>query len=94
MWNGESHSVSRWLDIIQYYMNNAREGLDDINSNLVLHEIRKITALGVACLEEHGVPLRPEWNNCWHLKRTPLADGEVRKLAAAATDSIEPGKGE
>lgn len=58
------HSVTEWLVFMQDYLNEAmhqvsRNG-DPEASRLALHTIRKITAMGVACMEQRGA-LRREF---------------------------------
>lgn len=56
------HTVTEWLAYIADYV---REGMTQVTragdpeaSQAALNTIRKITGLGVACMEQHGAPLR------------------------------------
>lgn len=71
-WNRETtksggyHSITEWLVYMQDYINEAlhtasRES-DSKADELALHNIRKVAAMAVACMEEHGAPSR------WHTK--------------------------
>lgn len=59
------HSVCEWLTYIRHY---ADEGLkiavmssrrDDPEDRRALEFARKVAALGVVCMEQHGAPARP-----------------------------------
>jgi hypothetical protein len=56
------HSVTEFLVFIQDYVNEALHTMsrnpDPYATETCLHSLRKITALGVACMEQHGVPRR------------------------------------
>jgi hypothetical protein len=59
---GGFHSVTEWLTYIRDY---AEEGLHHVSRNAdpdasehALHTVRKIAALGVACMEDKGAPRR------------------------------------
>ena len=58
------HSVTEWLVYMQHYVN---EGLkiatmsskrDDPESRKALEFVRKVAALGIVAMEEHGAPRR------------------------------------
>jgi hypothetical protein len=62
-WGGEDqnrkHEVASWILYMQEYLTEAihtasRSG----DETLALDSIRKVTALGVACMEVHGAPHR------------------------------------
>lgn len=67
-WNPETtssgglHEVGAYLLFMQDYLDEARHqisrGADPEASRLALNTIRKITTLGVVCMEEHGAPMR------------------------------------
>ena len=53
------HSVGDYLVFIRQHLRDAEEALTTTPSDLAaLDEIRKLTALGIACLEQHGCPIR------------------------------------
>lgn len=60
-----SHEMMAWIGLMEVYLNKAKEiaaHQDTLNldiKKLVLTEMRKATALGIACLEQHGCPDRP-----------------------------------
>lgn len=59
---GGQHSVTEFLVFMQDYLTQAmhqvsREG-EPFASEKALHTVRKITAMGVACMEQHGAPRR------------------------------------
>jgi len=61
-WSGHTHEIEAYLVFMRSYM---RE-LEDLRSRndgeavkeQSMHLMRKITTLGVACMEEHGAPVR------------------------------------
>lgn len=60
--SGGYHSPAEWLVYMQDYLTEAfhqasRYG-DPESRGLVLNTIRKITAMGVACMEQNGAPRR------------------------------------
>ncbi len=60
-WPGSQHSVAEWLLIIEKLCSDARrEWVTGHGNNGALHEVRQITATGLACLEQCGAPLREE----------------------------------
>lgn len=64
-WKGHLHEAESWLLFIEHYVHEARVQASKTDftevPNLIayLDSIRKITALGVACMEQHGAPKRP-----------------------------------
>jgi hypothetical protein len=62
-WGGESHdnkkSVGDFIVYMETHLQKAKEhySSDDF-SNQTLDELRKVTAIGVACFEVHGVSAR------------------------------------
>ena len=63
-WGEKRHETSAFLCFMQYHMARAiaeastKEGDAD-----ALEQVRKITALGVACMEQNGAPLRMDFYN-------------------------------
>lgn len=62
-WGGSVHdaneSVGNFLIYIERYLDKAKNAYVDANhSEPALHEVRKIAALAVACMEVHGAPKR------------------------------------
>jgi hypothetical protein len=56
------HEVGAWISFMESYLAKARDvnsTSDDLTEALL--GIRKVVALGVACLEQHGCPDRPGW---------------------------------
>lgn len=60
LWSGidPSNSVGDYLAYIQRYLTAAINEVDPTNPKGSLDNIRKITALGIACMERHGAPAR------------------------------------
>lgn len=57
--DGDNHTVGDHITLLQAYVNKAvAEYADRPGDERALHVIRKITALGVRCLEKHGCPRR------------------------------------
>lgn len=64
-WAGHSHTSTEYLVYIEHYLNIAKQKAstldftEDVNHDAMLSDVRKIAALAVACMEEHGAPQRP-----------------------------------
>ncbi len=62
LWKDHPHSVEEYLMYIEDYVNEAKHiksrFIDDAISTQSLHIMRKVAALAVHCLEEHGCPSR------------------------------------
>lgn len=60
--SGGKHPVGSWLTFMRSYLRQAEEqisrGADPEAPLAALHTIRKITAMGVAAMEQNGAPLR------------------------------------
>lgn len=56
------HEVGAFICFMQDYLDEARHqisrGSDPEASLAALHTLRKVTAMGVACMEQHGAPKR------------------------------------
>jgi hypothetical protein len=56
--SGGRHSPAEWLVYMQDYltqaMHQASRYADPVSRDMVLRTIRKITAMGVACMEQNG----------------------------------------
>lgn len=60
-WPDHQHGVAEWLLIIEKLCADARrEWVTGHGDNGALHEVRQITATGLACLEQCGSPARGE----------------------------------
>jgi hypothetical protein len=67
-WNSETttsgglHSLEEWAIYMRSYLREAEEQLSrnskQVGDPLALATIRKIVAMGVACMEQHGAPRR------------------------------------
>ena len=68
-WCGEKHEIGSWLIFMQHYLNEASKEITTGKDNNALHAMRKLTALGITCLEQYGCPERndgiwiKEWRN-------------------------------
>jgi len=60
--SGGKHSITEWLVYMQDYLNEAMHQVsrnpDPHANDLALRTIRKITAMGVSCMEQNGAPKR------------------------------------
>jgi hypothetical protein len=60
--SGGRHSVTEWLVYMQDYLTEAMRivsrNVDPGASVAALHSVRKIAAMGVACMEQNGAPPR------------------------------------
>jgi len=61
------HNVQEWIRIMQRELNEARGSILHLNQTQALREILQVVAVGVACLEQHGV-----------VERGPLDMSELR----------------
>lgn len=50
--------VETWLSAMRVYLHRAEEAALDPNKTAALDNLRKVLALGVACMEFHGAPTR------------------------------------
>lgn len=67
-WNAETttsegkHSIEEWVIYMENYLNEAKQQLSrnvqQVGNVLAANTLRKVTAMGVACLEQHGAPKR------------------------------------
>jgi len=50
------HEVGSWLTIMRQLMNDADKGwMSNRGDEAALDDIRKVVAVGVACMEQHGI---------------------------------------
>lgn len=49
----ESLSVAEWIIYMNNHLSKAMDAVYDMNEEAALEEIRKVTALGVACMEHN-----------------------------------------
>jgi hypothetical protein len=54
----EDHSVADWLLYIEEHLARAKRKVYDLSTVGAMGEVRKITALGVACMEHIDAPER------------------------------------
>lgn len=65
-WGFAPTSIAEFILYMEHHLTIARQIAstqkmsDSENARDALHQIRKVTALGVACMEEHGAPSRNE----------------------------------
>jgi hypothetical protein len=52
-------SLARYIELLGTYVARADKAGLSLDEVAQLHEVRKVVALGVACLEQHGAPARP-----------------------------------
>jgi hypothetical protein len=61
-WDGHQHTITEWMVYMRDYL---EEGLHHVsrssNELQALEEVRKVAALGVACMEQLGAPERPPY---------------------------------
>lgn len=61
-WPGHRHSVAEYVLYMEQYLSDVRDLLSKNDDEAIrpraLAGIRKVTTLGVACMEEHGAPPR------------------------------------
>jgi len=54
----EDHSVADWITYMEHHIGLAKLWVYHLNMDNALREVRKITALGVACMEYNETPPR------------------------------------
>lgn len=54
----EEKPPAEWINYMEFHLAKAKEAVYFLNDNEALAEIRKVTALGVRCMELHGCPER------------------------------------
>lgn len=63
-WGGivaRPHSVPEWILIMEEELEEAKKAWRDADGiGDSLHEVRQVAAVALACLEQHGAPLRRE----------------------------------
>jgi hypothetical protein len=58
-WAGHSHEVGAYLTMLRTYVARAEEAWTSNSGDApALEVVRKITAIGVHCMEQHGAPHR------------------------------------
>jgi hypothetical protein len=56
------HEVGGWLTIMRQLLRDAEKAWASSSTDLTAtDEIRKVVAVGMACLEQHGVPMRSKF---------------------------------
>jgi hypothetical protein len=64
-WGQSEHEVATFIVFMEHHLQKARRLVSEHPSDVrALEELRKVTALGVACFEQHGVshrdgPIKP-----------------------------------
>lgn len=60
----EHRGVHAYLNFMQVHLDRAREAItihaDPVGTEMALHQVRKVTALGVACMEMNGALTRED----------------------------------
>jgi hypothetical protein len=51
-------SVAEWVNYMEFHLNKAKNEIYFLKTDEALAELRKVTALGVKCMEIHGCPER------------------------------------
>jgi len=54
----EEKPIAEWINYIEYHLSKAKERVYHLDDEGALHELRKVTALGVRAMEIHGCPER------------------------------------
>ena len=54
----KAQPVAAFLTFMRHYLTLAEREASKVSGEAALEDIRKITALGVACMEAHGAPIR------------------------------------
>lgn len=68
-WTNPQSSVAEYILYMQHHLNKAADAISSSEAvevhNSVMSQIRKVTALGVACGEQHGMPVRPGFGDSY-----------------------------
>ena len=56
----ETTPVAAWILYMEKHLSLAKERVYNLDENAALSQIRKVTALGVACMENNKTPARKE----------------------------------
>lgn len=68
-WTNPQSSVAEYILYMQHHLNKAASAISSSEAiqvhNSVMAQIRKVTALGVACGEQHGMPIRPGYEGAF-----------------------------
>jgi len=54
----EEKPIAEWINYMEYHISRAKEKVYLLDKEAALHELRKVTALGVRAMEIHGCPER------------------------------------
>ena len=54
----EEKPIAEWINYMEFHLAKAKEAVYFLNDKEALAEVRKVTALGVRCMELHGCPER------------------------------------
>lgn len=54
----EEKPPAEWINYMEFHLAKAKEAIYFLNTEEALAEVRKVTALGVRCMEIHGCPER------------------------------------
>ena len=68
----EEKPVAEWINYMEYHLQKAKERVYHLDTQGALHELRKVSALGVRAMEIHGCPERI-------ITAVPLKDVGVEK---------------
>lgn len=57
--DGSPKSVGDYIMMLDYYLSHAKEAwVNNPGIKMAMHDVRKIAAIAVRCMEEHGAPPR------------------------------------
>lgn len=91
-WGEGDASVAEFLVYMQDYLTEAFKQRTRYSHEDTLHTIRKITAMGVACMEQWGAPDRAITDPARLLPASPIED-EALDAALPEPPSADPGRG-
>lgn len=86
------HEVGAWLTIMRQFVNDAeRAYTGQCGDKGALDELRKAVAVGVACLEQHGVPPRYREESAATMDRSENTTAAISKAIFDVMCSSNPG---
>jgi hypothetical protein len=90
-WTNPQSSVAEYILYMQHHLNKAASAISSSEAlgvhNSVMAQIRKVTALGVACGEQHGMPLRPGYEGAFLFIAGDVIDSDGILYQCICSDS-------
>jgi len=86
-WGVKKNQVAAWILFMEHHLGEAKKYVSvEDNDDKALDSLRKVTALGVACFEEHGIPLRDITDGIKEIKKVKLKSVPAPRLTEMRAD--------